>query len=140
MLLSRYLSFMQKYQAQRFLVIYFLRIHLLISTILGFSQGVTNYSTEDDKILFTPQVRVPLMEIEDGCVYVMDGKYDMCNFCDQIREYNLEPFISSIILTRCYVLRQVPTLDLEETITPWTTGRSDHILDHMICKTKFLKY
>ena len=62
---------------------------------------------------FTFKVSVPLMEIEDVCVYVMDGKYDMCNFCDQIREYNLEPFISTIILTRCYVLRQVPALDIE---------------------------
>ena len=63
---------------------------------------------------FTSSVRVPLMEIEDVCVYVMDGKYNMCNFCDQIREYNLEPFISTIILTRCYVLRQVPALDIEK--------------------------
>ena len=49
--------------------------------------------------------RVPFMEIENVCAYVMDEKYDMCNFCEHIREYQLEPFISSMILTRCYVLR-----------------------------------
>ena len=99
------LYFWPQFWVKRRNLYWYFRIQLLICTILGFRKGVTMVTWPKWCHLLHPCFRVPLMEIEDVCVYVMDGKYDMCNFCDQIREYNLEPFISSIILSRCYVLR-----------------------------------